>query len=118
VPYWAALHRDDGLVTVSPVGRCGETCDVSGREGREHALDLNGGDVVALVDHDMAVSADEVVEIIAASERLDHRNVDLPREPASAGAHSANRLRREAEEFAEPFAPLFDQRFPVNEHER
>ena len=115
---WTALHRDDRLVTISTVRRRGQARDVSGWEGREHAFGLNGRDVVALVDHNVAVGADEVMEVIAARECLDHRDVDLPRQAAPAGAEPADRPRRDVEELAEPFAPLLDQRFAVNEHER
>ena len=110
-----ALHRDDRLMTITPVRCCCEAGDVSRWNGREHAFDLNGRDVMAFVDHDVAVGADQIVEIIAARECLDHRDVDSPRQSASAGAESPDRLRCDVEELAEPFGPLFDEGFAVDE---
>ena len=56
-----ALHRDDRLMTITPVRcRC-QACDVSGWDRREHAFDLNCRHVMAFVDHDVAVGADEVM---------------------------------------------------------
>ena len=103
---------------VTPVRCRGEPGDVSGRDSREHTFDLNCRHVVAFVDHDVAVGADEVVKIIAARECLDHRDVDCSRQSASASAEPPDRLRRDVKELAQPFDPLFDEGFAVDEDKR
>jgi hypothetical protein len=55
------LHLDDRLMTITPVRCRRQARDVSGWDGREHAFDLNGRDVMAFVDHDVPVAADEVL---------------------------------------------------------
>jgi hypothetical protein len=70
---------------------------------------------VAFVDHDMAVSADKIVEVVSARECLNHRDVDLLRQTASATAESPYRLRHDLEELAKPFGPLFDEGLAVNQ---
>lgn len=55
------------------------------------------GQVVALVDHDQTVAAEERVEIVDRFEALDHREVDDPGQLAPAAASLADLLRREAE---------------------
>ena len=104
-------------MTITPVRCCREARDVSGRDCREHAFDLNGRHVVALVVHDVAIGADDIVKVIAAREGLDHRDVELLRQSASRGAESPYRPRRDLEKFAEPFDPLFDVRLAMDEDE-
>ena len=111
----AALHRDDRLMTITPVRSCREAGYVSSRDGREHAFDLNGWHVVACVDDHVAIGADDIVKVIAAREGLDHRDVELFRQSASPGAESPYRPRRDLEKFAEPFDPLFDERLAMDE---
>jgi hypothetical protein len=104
-------------MAITAVRGCREAGYVSSRDGREHAFDLNGRHVVAFVDDDVAVGADYIVKVIAASECLDHRNSELLSQSASAGAKSPDRPRRDLEKLAEPFDPLFDERLAVDEHE-
>ena len=110
-----ALHRDDRLVTIAPVWCRRQACDVSGRDSREHTFDLDGWYVMAFVDDDVAVGADEVPQVIASREGLNHRDIDSVRQSAAAGAEPPDRLRCETQEPAQPFAPLLDQGFAVDE---
>ena len=79
---------------------------------------MNGRHVVAFVDDDVAVAADQLVKVIAARECLDHCDVDPSRQSASASAESPDRLRCDVEELAEPLDPLLDERLAVDEDQR
>ena len=74
----AALHRDDLLQAVAPVGRGGEAEEVAGGGAPDGGLERERGQVVALVDHDQAVVGEERFEIVDRLEALDHRKVDDP----------------------------------------
>ena len=72
---------------------------------------------MAFVDDDLAVGADEVTQVIASREGLNHRDIDSTCQSAAAGAQPPDRLGCETQERAQPFAPLFDQGFAVDEDE-
>ena len=74
--------------------------------------------VMAFVNHHVAVGADEVMQVTATRECLDHRDIDSVGQAPPASAEPPDRLRRDVEELAEPFDPLFDQRFAVDEDKR
>jgi len=82
----AALHRDDFLQPVAAVGSGGETEEVAGGGVPDGSLERERGQVVALVDHDQAVAADERIEIVDRFEALDHRS---PRRLIAARSSSA-----------------------------
>ena len=69
---------------------------------------------MALVDDDVAVARQ--VDIFAAGQRLDHRDVD------AAGSRRLRRrsdlVGRDVEELGKPADPLLQQRATVHEHER
>ena len=111
----AALHRDDRLMTVTPVRGRGEARDVARRDRRKHTFHLHRRHVVAFVDHDMSVGADEGVKVVSPRECLNHRDVDPLRQTASAAAEPSNRLRRDVEELGKPFGPLLDEGLAVDE---
>ena len=60
----AALHRDDRLMTVTPVRSRGEARDVARGDRRKHTFHLHGRHVVTLVDYDMSVGADQSVKVV------------------------------------------------------
>src|SRR5215217_5639947 len=70
----ATLHRDDRVVSIAALRGGGQAGDGAGWEVTQQALDREGWDVVALVDDDVAVGRE--VDVFAAGERLDHRDVD------------------------------------------
>ena len=53
--------------------------------------------MVAFVDHDQPVAAEERVEVVDCFEALDHREVDDPGQLVPASAFLADLLRREIE---------------------
>ena len=81
-------------------------------------LERDGRQVVALVDHDQAVVAEERVEVVDGLEALDHREVDDPGEFASSAADLADLFRGESEQRLELCSPLLEERLAVGEDER
>ena len=55
----ATLHRDDGVVSVAAVRGGGQASHVARGRGLQDLLNRDGGDVVAFVDDDMAVLAEQ-----------------------------------------------------------
>ncbi len=82
---------------------------------RTYDSNENGRQVVALVDHDQAVAAEERFEVVDRLEALDHRQVDDPGEFAPSAADLADLLRGESEQRLELCSPLLEQRLAVGE---
>jgi hypothetical protein len=74
VPDRAALHGDDRVVSVAALRGRGQSGDRTCRDIAQQAFDREGGYVMALVDDDVAVAGK--LDVLAAGERLDHRDVD------------------------------------------
>ena len=94
----AALHRDDLLQPVAAVGGGGEAEEVAGGGVPDGGLEGERRQVVALVDHDQPVAAEERVEVVDRFEALDHREVDDAGQLAPAAAFLADLLGREVEQ--------------------
>ena len=105
-------------MAITPVRCRGEAREISGWDGRQHTLDLNGRHVMTFVDHDVAVAADEIAKVAAAGKCLDHRDIDSSRQAATPSTEPPNRLRCDVEELAEPFDPLFYEWLAVHEDKR
>ncbi len=59
VSHRPALHSDDGVVSVAAVRGGGEARDVARGRGLQDLLGRDGGNVVAFVDDDVAVPAEQ-----------------------------------------------------------
>ncbi|HEX4454663.1 MAG TPA: hypothetical protein VH143_27575, partial [Kofleriaceae bacterium] len=71
------LHLQDWMVAVASLGRRGQADDVA-RLGRgDDALVRDRGDVVALVNDDVAVARDKLGEVFPSRKGLDHGDVDV-----------------------------------------
>src|SRR5580692_8365372 len=57
---WAALHRDDRVVSVAPIGRRREAGHATRGSGSQHPLGRDRGNVVALVDDDVPVTGQQL----------------------------------------------------------
>ena len=114
MPDGAALHGDDRVVSIAAQRGCREAGYGARREVAQEALDREGWDVMALVDDDVPVARE--VDVFAAGERLDHRDVD------AAGARSRGRrsdlIGRDVQKRGQPVDPLLEQRSTVHQHER
>ena len=113
----AALHEHDGVVAV--LAR-------HGRRQPQHVPDLcpardlleaDCGEMVALVDDEMAVVGDDVVYLVAAHEALDDGNVNDACGLAPAVADPPDSGGGQIEERSEPRHPLVHELAAVNEDE-
>jgi hypothetical protein len=118
MPDRAALHVDDRLVAVAPVGSSRQPDDEACPRLGEHSLERDGGKVVALVDDDVAVVRDEFVDLVVADEALDHGHVDPTRHAALPAPDLADRFRLHAEEHGELRPPLIEQGLAVDQDQR
>jgi hypothetical protein len=93
-----ALHGDDLLQAVSSVRGGGQAEEVTDGCPPDACLEGDGGEVVAFVDHDLAVDAEERLEVVDRLEALNHREVDRPFPLPSAATELAYLLRGETEQ--------------------
>lgn len=112
----SALHGDDRVVAVTPAWCCREARDVKGGNLAQQPLDGDGRDVVAFVDDDLPVAAEQRDGVFAPGEGLDHRDID----PAAPGLRGRGADLRgiEVEEPRQALDPLLKQRAAMDEHER
>ena len=67
-PDGTALHEDDRMVTVPARDRRGQAEDVFRLGQARDGLEADGGDMVALVDHELAVIGDDVIDLALSRE--------------------------------------------------
>ena len=106
------------MVPVAALRRRGQPDDVASLRLREHALERDRRQVVALVDDDLAIAGHEVVDGFLAHEALDHRDVDSAGGLPLSGADLPDLLLVDSQEHGELRAPLVEQRFPVHQDQR
>ena len=112
------MHRHDLLQAIAPVRRRSQPEQMPGASLPHTTLERERRQVVAFVDHDQAVTAEEPVEILDRFQALDHRQIDEARPLAAATAELADLLPGQTEELSELDSLLLEQRLPVREHER
>jgi hypothetical protein len=81
MPHRTALHEQDRVVPVAAIRRRAQPDDVASRRRAHHPLEREGRNVMTLVDQHVAVLRDAVVDLAAAHQALDHRDVEPPVEP-------------------------------------
>ncbi len=106
--HWAELHLRDGLVPVTTLGRSRESNDVAGPDLAENALELDGRDMVALVNDDLTEVCDDIGNGALSNEALDHRHVQPPRWRAPRAGDLADLFRIDTEEESELSEPLIE----------
>ena len=113
-----ALHEQDRVVSVAAVRRRAQPDDVAGGSRAHHPLKRKRWDVMALVDQHVAVLPDAVIDLAAAHQALDHRDVESSVESRTSAAERADLRRVESEEACELRDPLIYQRLAMDEHQR
>ena len=116
-PDRAALHEHDRMMPV-PAGHGGRQPEhVFCLRARRHRLEADRREMVALVNHEMAVTGHQVVDLAPAHQALDHAHIDDAARPARAAADPPDGRRGQIEERAETGEPLVHQLAAVNEDE-
>jgi hypothetical protein len=79
MPDGAALHENDRVMTVLARHGRRQACDERRFRLTNHLFEATSGNVVTLVDNEMAVFSNQVVRNAVADETLDERHVEQPR---------------------------------------
>ena len=74
--------------------------------------------MVAFIDNEMPIIADDIIDLSFANKALDQRDIDLPLWFATTTAYHAYRIARQARERCEPFNLLIHQLTAMNEDQR
>ena len=90
MPYRAALHKDNGLLTISSNGRGGQPEHVFRFGLLQDRIKRRCTNVVTLVDDDMAIVFNQGIDLALARHRLHHCNIDLACGLGLATANGAN----------------------------
>ena len=117
-PDRTALHEDDRMVAVPARDRRREPEHVFRLRAAGDGLEADGGDMVALVDHEMPVVGDDVVHLALAHQALYDADIDDAAGLAPAAADPSDSRCGKIEERLEPCDPLFHELAAVNQHQR
>jgi hypothetical protein len=113
----AAVHGDDGLEPVTPVGGGREPDPAACRDLLDARLEGDGRDVVAFVDDHQPIAGGARYEIAAVGEALGHGQVDNRGLAVAAAAELPDLVGREAEMLLEARTPLLQQGLAVHDHQ-
>ena len=105
-------------MAVPTLGRGRQPHDELRADSREHSFERDGRDVVTLVHDDVAVVADDLVDLVAPDEALDHRDVQAPVRLSDAASDSTDLSRIDAEMQRQLLHPLVQERLAVDEYDR
>jgi len=118
VPDRPELHRTDRMMSIPPTGRCGQPDDEARADGCQHPLERHSGNVMTLVDDDVAIVADYPADLPVADKALNHRDVQGPGHLRLASTNPANLGGLDAQKQGELVDPLFEQRATMNQDQR
>jgi len=116
--YRTKLHLGYGMAPIAALRRRGQPGDITRLCRRQHALERDRREMVALVDDDLPVARHEIGDGLLAHQALDHRDVDFAGGVALSGTDLPNLLGVDSQEHGELRAPLVEQRFPVHQDQR
>jgi hypothetical protein len=108
---------EDLMVAVPPLRGRGQADDIPCPDRREEPLERYGRDVVALVDDDVSVLADELVHGFSTDEALHHRDVDSAVRFPDVPADPPDLRGVQTEMQRELLDPLVEERLPMDEDE-
>ena len=106
------------LRIIASLRRRGQPNDVSRLCRRQHALERDRWQMMALVHDDLPVAGHEIRNGFLAHQALDHRDVDSAGGVALSVTDLPNLLGVDSQEDGELRAPLVEQRFPVHQDQR
>ena len=106
MPDGPALHCDDRVVPVLTGGCRREPGHIARPGLPEHSLEAHRRDVVALVDENVPVIGDEILDLAARAQALQHADVDRAPALVAATSELTDRAWRDVEERRQPLPPL------------
>ena len=112
------LHLRDRVASIAALRCRGQPDDVTRLHRRQHALERDRREMVALVDDDLPVAGHEIRDGLLAHQALDHRDVDPAGGVALSGTDLPDLLGVDTEEHGELRAPLVEQRSSVHQDQR
>ena len=118
VAHRPALHENNGMVAVLAFHGRRQPDDEPRFGPARHLLEALRGEVMALVDDQLAIVSDLVGNHALVDQALNEGDVDPPVRPSSPAVDAADRAGRQTEESRQPFDPLVEQLLPVHQHQR
>ena len=112
----AAIRRELDRLNDAPMAG-GQAQDVFRLRPARNRLKTDGGEMMALVDHQMPVIGNEVVDLAPARQALDDPDIDDATGLALPAANLPDRRCGKVEKCSEPREPLFHELAAVNEHQ-
>src|SRR6266545_4428772 len=105
-PYRPALHKDDRMMTILPGWRSGQTRDISSLDLPHDLFEAESGNVMALVNDDLAVLDHIVLYFAVPMEALQQGHIDETGARHFSTGNLAYRLNRKIQEHGQSIAPL------------
>jgi len=112
------LHLRDGMLAVAALRSGRQSDEIAGLRLGQHPLERDCGQVVALVDYDLAVGAHGRIDPALPHQALDHRDVEPTVRGPLPRADPTDLPRPEAQEHGELRHPLLEQGPAVHQDER
>ena len=112
----AAIRRELDRLNDAPMAG-GQAQDVFRLRPARDRLKTDGGEMMALVDHQMPVIGNDVVDLAPARQALDDPDIDDAAGLALPAADPPDRRCGKIEKCSEPRDPLFHELAAVNEHQ-
>ena len=106
------------MAAIAALRRRGQPDDVTRLRRRQHALERDRREMVALVDNDLSVAGHEIRDGLSAHQALDRRDVDAAGRVALSGADLSDLLGVDTEEYGELRTPLVEQRSSMYQDQR
>ena len=116
--YRTKLHLGYRMASIASLRRRGQPDDVTRLRRRQHALERDRREMVALVNDNLPVAGHEIRHRLLAHQALDHRDVDPAGGVALSRTDLPDQLGVDTQEHGELRAPLVEQRSSVHQDQR
>src|SRR5580658_9615974 len=109
------LHLGNRVVSIAALRCCREPSDIARLHLREHTLERDRRQVMALVNNYVPIAADEIVYLILVDKTLDHRHIEPTVWLALTAADATNVLLVDAQKHCQLCDPLCKKWPPVDD---
>ena len=117
VPDRAALEMQEPVQAILAPGSRREAKYEAAPAGLHELFERYRRHMVAFVDDDHAVGAEDFLRVLPVREGLHHRHVDASLQLPAASSQRADLLPRQSQEFPDAFDPLVEERLSVDQHQ-